>query len=212
MAQVLIRTCLRNTGQTCYISTRILAPAERYNELVDMVTATIAAAKQGDPMQPDTVFGPAATRAQEQTVREYIRSGVAEGARATTGSDQPSGFDQGFFVKPAVFADVTPDMRIAREEIFGPVLSILRYSSIDEGVALANNTPFGLGGTIFSADPDRAFALTGRLDTGSVGLGFFASNHAAPFAGRHDSGLGAEFGPEGLQAYLSPQSVHRRIR
>ena len=212
LAQVLIRSCLRNTGQTCYISTRILAPAERYNELVDMVTATIAAAKQGDPMQPDTVFGPSATRAQEQTVREYIRSGVAEGARATTGGDVASGFDQGFFVKPTVFADVTPGMRIAREEIFGPVLSILRYSSLDEGVALANNTSFGLGGTIFSGDPDRAFALAGRLDTGSVGLGFFASNHAAPFAGRHDSGLGAEFGPEGLKAYLAPQSVHRRVR
>jgi len=212
LSQVLIRTCMRNSGQTCYISTRILAPAERYDELVDMVTATISEAKQGDPMAPDTVFGPAATKAQELTVREYLRSGVAEGARATTGGDVPSGFDQGFFVKPTVFADVSADMRIAREEIFGPVLSIMRYSSIDEGVALANNTTFGLGGTIFSADPDRAFDIAARLDTGSVGLGFFASNHAAPFAGRHDSGLGAEFGPEGLKAYLSPQSVHSRIR
>ena len=89
---------------------------------------------------------------------------------------------------------------------------ILRYSGVDEAVAIANNTTFGLGGTIFSDDQDAAFALAPRLDTGSVGLNFFASNHAAPFAGRHDSGLGAEFGPEGLRAYLSPQSVHRRIR
>ncbi|TFD86970.1 aldehyde dehydrogenase family protein [Cryobacterium lactosi] len=212
MSKVLIRSCLRNTGQTCYISTRILAPAARYGELVDMVTATIAVAPQGDPMDPATVFGPSATRAQEQVVREYIRSGIAEGARATTGGDVPSGFDRGFYVTPTVFADVTPGMRIAQEEIFGPVLSIMRYSSLDDAVAIANNTPFGLGGTIFSEDPDAAFALAPRLDTGSVGLGFFASNHAAPFAGRHDSGLGAEFGPEGLRAYLSVQSVHRRIR
>lgn len=210
MSKVLIRSCLRNTGQTCYISTRILAPAERYDELVDMVTATIAGAPQGDPMDPATVFGPSATRAQEQVVREYIRSGLAEGAQATTGGDVPSGFDRGFYV--TVFAGVTPGMRIAQEEIFGPVLSIMRYSSLDDAVAIANNTPFGLGGTIFSEDPDAAFALAPRLDTGSVGLGFFASNHAAPFAGRHDSGLGAEFGPEGLRAYLSVQSVHRRIR
>ncbi|TFD75206.1 aldehyde dehydrogenase family protein [Cryobacterium psychrophilum] len=212
LSRVLIRTCMRNTGQTCYISTRILAPAERYDELVDMVTATIAEARQGDPMDPRTVFGPAATKAQEQTVRGYIRTGLAEGARATTGGDVDAGFDRGFFVKPTVFADVTPGMRIAQEEIFGPVLSILRYSGLDEAVSIANNTTFGLGGTIFSDDEDAALALAPRLGTGSLGLNFFASNHAAPFAGRHDSGLGAEFGPEGLRAYLSPQSVHRRIR
>jgi aldehyde dehydrogenase (NAD+) len=212
MARVLIRTSMRNTGQTCYISTRILAPRERYDELVDMVTATIAAAPQGDPMDPSTVFGPSATKAQRDTVLGYIRSGLAEGARATTGGDVPSGFDRGFYVKPTVFADVTPGMRIAREEIFGPVLSILRYDSVDEAVGIANNTAFGLGGTVFSRDVDAAFAVASRVDTGSIGLNFFASNHAAPFAGRHDSGLGVEFGREGLHAYLNPQSVHRRIR
>jgi aldehyde dehydrogenase (NAD+) len=222
MAAVLIRTCMRNTGQTCYISTRILAPAERYDELVDMVTATIAAAPQGDPMDPATVFGPAATAAQKETVLGYIRSGLAEGARATTGGDvvpRAAGFSSsagsfagGSWVTPTVFADVTPGMRIAQEEIFGPVLSILKYSSLDEAVGIANNTEFGLGGTIFSADEDAALALAPRLDTGSLGLGFFATNHAAPFAGRHDSGLGAEFGPEGLHAYLKPQSIHRRPR
>ena len=212
MAKVLIRTCMRNTGQTCYISTRILAPRERYDELVDMVTATIAAAPQGDPMDPATVFGPSATAAQRDTVLGYIRSGLAEGARATTGGDVPSGFDRGFYVRPTVFADVTPGMRIAREEIFGPVLSILRYDSLDEAVGIANNTAFGLGGTVFSADEDAALAVASRVDTGSIGLNFFASNHAAPFAGRHDSGLGVEFGLEGLHVYLKPQSVHRRIR
>jgi len=212
MAQVLIRTCMRNTGQTCYISTRILAPAGRYAEIVEMVTSTIAAAPQGDPMDPTTVFGPVATASQKQSVLGHIRSGLAEGARATTGGLVPPIFEQGSWVTPTVFADVTPGMRIAQEEIFGPVLAILPYSSLDEAVQIANDTTFGLGGTIFSADEDRALALAGRLDSGSIGLNFFATNHAAPFAGRHDSGVGMEFGPEGLHAYLKPQSVHRRIR
>ncbi|QWT24466.1 aldehyde dehydrogenase family protein [Subtercola sp. PAMC28395] len=210
MAKVLIRTSMRNTGQTCYISTRILAPVERYDELVDMVTATIEAAPQGDPMDAATVFGPSASAAQRDIVRGYIRSGLAEGARATTGGDVPSGFDRGYFVKPTVFADVMPTMRISREEIFGPVLAILPYSGLEEGLALANNTEFGLGGTVFSADVEHALAVAARVDSGSVGINFFASNHSAPFGGRHDSGLGVEYSVEGLHAYLTAQSVHFR--
>lgn len=163
-------------------------------------------------MDPATVFGPSATAAQGDTVLGHIRSGLAEGARATTGGDVPSGFDRGFSVTPTVFADVTPGMRIAREEVFGPVLSILRYDRLEEAIGIANNTDFGLGGTVFSADEDAALAVASRVDTGSIGIKFFAANHAAPFAGRHGSGLGVEFGLEGLHVYLKPQSVHRRIR
>ncbi|MGM9471699.1 aldehyde dehydrogenase family protein [Pseudarthrobacter sp. YS3] len=213
MSEVLIRSSMRNTGQTCYISTRILAPASRYDEVVDMVTATIAAGKQGDPLEPDTVFGPCATESQYRTVLEYVESGLAEGARATTGGRAASlggGLEQGYFVEPTVFADVTPDMRISREEIFGPVITILKYDTVDEAVALANNTEFGLGGLVFGSDPDAALAVADRMDTGSVGLNFFASNHAAPFGGRHDSGLGTEYGIEGLNAYLSYKSIHRK--
>ncbi|WP_346958221.1 aldehyde dehydrogenase family protein [uncultured Arthrobacter sp.] len=218
MSKVLIRSCLRNTGQTCYISTRILAPASRYEEVVDMVTATIAAAKQGDPLEPDTVFGPCATESQYRTVLEYVESGLAEGARATTGGRAASlsgGLEGGYFVEPTVFADVTPEMRIAREEIFGPVICILKYNdaggSAEEAVALANNTEFGLGGLVFGSDAGTAFAVADRMDTGSVGINFFASNHAAPFGGRHDSGLGTEYGIEGLNAYLSYKSIHRKV-
>jgi aldehyde dehydrogenase (NAD+) len=213
MSQVLVRSCMRNTGQTCYISTRILAPAERYTEVAEMVTETIAAGRQGDPLDPDTVFGPAATEAQYRTVLEYVESGHAEGARATTGGRAASlggGLENGFFVEPTVFTGVTPSMRIAREEIFGPVISVLKYSTVDEAVALANNTEFGLGGLVFGQDPEAALAVADRMDTGSVGINFFASNHAAPFGGRHDSGLGTEYGIEGLNAYLSYKSIHRR--
>jgi aldehyde dehydrogenase (NAD+) len=210
MSRVLIRSCLRNTGQTCYISTRILAPAERYDEVVAMVTDTIATAKQGDPFDEDTVFGPVATRSQLDTVMDYVDSGHAEGARCTTGG-RAADLPVGYFVEPTVFADVTPDMRIAREEIFGPVVTVLRYHTVDEAVEMANSTGFGLGGLVFSADAGTALEVAERMDTGSVGINFFASNHSAPFSGRHDSGLGVEYGVEGLSAYLTYKSIHRKI-
>lgn len=212
LRRVLIRSCMRNTGQTCYISTRLIVTPERYDDVVEAVAATIGEAIQGDPLDTATVFGPSATRAQRDIVRGYIRSGIAEGARPVTGGDVEPAIAEGFFVTPTVFADVAPDMRIAREEIFGPVLSIIPARNIDDAVAIANATPFGLGGIVFGADEDRAFEVARRIDTGSIGVNFFASNHAAPFSGRHDSGLGVEYGIEGLHAYLSYQSVHRRVR
>ena len=210
MSSTLIRSCMRNTGQTCYISTRLIVTPDRYDEVVEMAAATISAARQGDPLDPETVFGPVATSAQHESVTGYIRAGLAEGARAVAGGDLAPRFAGGAWVTPTVFADVTPDMTIAREEIFGPVLSILRAQDVDEAVSIANATEFGLGGIVFGADEERAFAVARRVDTGSIGVNTFASNHAAPFGGRHDSGLGVEYGIEGLNAYLTPQSVHRR--
>jgi aldehyde dehydrogenase (NAD+) len=177
--------------------------------VVDLVTRTVADAPLGDPLVSGTVFGPVATRAQYETVLGYLRAGVAEGARPTTGG-RAADVDRGYFVEPTVFADVTPGMRVAREEIFGPVLSVLRYDTVDEAVAIANDSAFGLGGVVFSADPQYALAVADRLDTGSVGVNFFASNHSAPFGGRHDSGLGVEYGVEGLLAYVTYKSIHRR--
>lgn len=221
MSAVLVRSCMRNTGQTCYISTRIIAPATRYEEVVRMVSQTISAGRQGDPLDESTVFGPMAHRAQYDTVIEYIESAHAEGARvvaggaAADGGSLGKGLENGVFIQPTVFADVAPDMRISQEEIFGPVISILKYDdaggAIDEAIALANNTEFGLGGIVFGADEARAVEVAKRVDSGSVGINFFASNHAAPFGGRKDSGMGVEYGIEGLGAYLSFKSIHRRI-
>lgn len=209
MSKVLIRSCLRNTGQTCYISTRILAPAERYDEVVEMVGRTVGGSKQGDPFDPDTVFGPSANRMQYEKVLGFLRSAVDEGARVVTGGG-PADITPGLFIQPTVLADVTPEMTVAREEIFGPVITILKYDTIDEAVEIANNTDFGLGGVVFSADTDQALAVADRVDSGSVGINFFASNHDAPFGGRHDSGLGVEYGIEGLHAYLTYKSIHRK--
>lgn len=214
----LIRSCMRNTGQTCYISTRIIAPASRYDEVVQTVADTIAAGAQGDPLDDATVFGPVASKSQYDTVMEYVASGHEEGARAVTGGTPASnlgeGLESGEFITPTVFADVTPKMRISREEIFGPVITILKYDDsqgVDEAVTLANNTKFGLGGIVFGSDEKRALDVARQVDSGSVGINFFGSNHSAPFGGRHDSGMGVEYGLEGLSAYLTYKSIHRQL-
>jgi aldehyde dehydrogenase (NAD+) len=209
MRGVLIRSCLRNTGQTCYISTRILAPSSRYEEVVQMVSDTVAAAPLGDPLDPDTVFGPIANEKQYEKVLGYLASAVSEGARVVVGGG-PAEFSQGYYIVPTVLADVTPEMTVAREEIFGPVITVIEYQTEDEAVRIANNTGFGLGGIVFSTDPERALEVADRVDSGSVGINFFASNHSAPFGGRHDSGLGVEYGLEGLHAYITYKSIHRR--
>lgn len=214
----LVRSCMRNTGQTCYISTRIIAPASRYDEVVQTVADTIAAGAQGDPLDDATVFGPVASKSQYDTVMEYVASGHEEGARAVTGGTPASnlgeGLESGEFITPTVFADVTPKMRISREEIFGPVITIMKYDDsqgVDEAVTLANNTKFGLGGIVFGSDEKRALDVARQVDSGSVGINFFGSNHSAPFGGRHDSGMGVEYGIEGLSAYLTYKSIHRQL-
>lgn len=218
LGAALVRSCMRNTGQTCYISTRLIAPASRYQEVVELVAETVRNSPQGDPLDPETVFGPCATQAQFAIVQRYIDSALEEGARLVTGgkvAELPGELAGGFFITPTVFADVTPEMTIAKEEIFGPVISIMKYddaagTDFTEAIALANNTEFGLGGIVFTADPGAGMRVAEQVDSGSVGINFFASNHAAPFGGRHDSGLGVEYGVEGLSAYLSYKSIHHR--
>ncbi len=212
-ASVLNRTCLRNTGQTCYNSTRIVAPRSRYAEVVDLVANTVAATRQGDPLDPATVYGPSVSAAQRDRVESYIAIGKNEGATVATGGGRPVGLDRGFFVQPTVFSDVASGMRIAQEEIFGPVLVVIPFDDAAgdaDAARIANDSRFGLGGSIFSQDDDRALALAQKIDTGSIGINFFGSNHAAPFGGWKDSGMGVEYGPEGLNAYLRLKSIHRR--
>jgi aldehyde dehydrogenase (NAD+) len=206
---MLNRTCLRNTGQTCYNSTRILAPRSRYGEIVELVAGVVASTKQGDPLELDTVYGPTVSARQRDRVEGYIALGRSEGAAVATGGGRPA-FDRGFFVQPTVFSDVDNRMRIAQEEIFGPVLVVIPFDDDADAARIANDSQFGLGGSIFSADESRAAALARTIETGSIGVNFFGSNHAAPFGGWKDSGLGVEYGPEGLNAYLRLKSVHRK--
>jgi aldehyde dehydrogenase (NAD+) len=210
-ANVLNRTCLRNTGQTCYNSTRILAPRSIYNDVVEAVAATVAATPIGDPFNPATVYGPSASSAQRDRVAGYISLGISEGARVAVGGEGlPQGIDRGFFVKPTVFADVANSMRIAQEEIFGPVLVVIPFDSEDDAVQIANDSKYGLGGSIFTNDADHGEAVARRIETGSVGINFYGSNLAAPFGGWKDSGLGMEYGPEAIGAYVRMKSIHRQ--
>lgn len=210
-SSMLNRTCLRNTGQTCYNSTRILAPRSIYNDVVDAVAEVVGNTIIGDPFDPATVYGPSASLKQRNTVANYIEIGQQEGARvAVGGSGMPDGITRGYYVKPTVFADVNNSMRIAREEIFGPVLVVIPYEDEDDAVRIANDSPYGLGGSIFTEDADHGAQLARRIESGSVGINFYGSNLAAPFGGWKDSGIGMEYGPEAIGAYTRLKSIHRK--
>ncbi|WP_370288295.1 aldehyde dehydrogenase family protein [Nocardioides sp.] len=207
----LVRSCLRNSGQTCYIATRLLVPRSRHDEIVAAVAEVVAAAAVGDPLDPATVFGPVASAAQRDAVVQHLERAADEGVRFTTGGRALPG--PGCFVAPTV-ALAEPHHSLARDEVFGPVLTLIAYDdadgSVEEAITIANDTSFGLGGIVFGRDAEAAEAVARRIDTGSVGINFFASNHDAPFGGRHDSGLGVEYGVEGLAQYVTFQSLHRR--
>lgn len=210
LAHNVIKVTMRNTGQTCKACTRMLVPDHRYDEIVDLVADVISSAPLGNPFDPNTVFGPLVSDRQRERVLGYLDLGRAEGAKAVVGGGRSSAFDRGYYVEPTVFRDVTPALRVAREEIFGPVLCVLPYRDVDDAVAIANDSPYGLAATVFGADLDRAAAVAERLETGNVGINHYGSNAAAPFGGHKASGLGTEFGYEGLEAYLTFTSIHHQ--
>ncbi|MBW4720809.1 aldehyde dehydrogenase family protein [Saccharothrix obliqua] len=203
-----VANAFMNNGQACSAWTRLLVPADRQEEA--LATAVAAAAKYvpDDPARSGTRLGPAVTAAQRDRVVGYIRRGVEEGARLVHGGvDAPT--ERGFHVAPTVFGDVTSDMVIAQEEIFGPVLSVLPYTDVDDAVRIANSTIYGLGGAVFSADPERALAVAKRLRTGQVDINGAAFNTSAPFGGYRQSGNGREFGRYGLDEFTEVKSIQR---
>src|SRR5215207_9929629 len=201
---------LLNTGQTCYLSTRILAPRRRYAEVVEAVADLASSLPVGDPADPATRVGPLVSAAQRQRVEDYITAGRAEGGRVATGGGRPAGLDRGWYVEPTVFADLEPAATLAREEVFGPVLAVLPYDTVDEAVAIANDSEYGLAGTVWTSDEERGLDLARRMQTGAVGVNFFNLDLGSPFGGVKASGLGRELGPEGLAAYVSYKSIYTR--
>lgn len=195
-----------NNGQACVAQTRILASRTRYDEVLEAVTEAVAAQVVGDPMDPATQIGPLVAERQRERVLGYIEAGRNEGAEVTTGGGRPD-IDTGWFVEPTVFGGVSNDMTVAREEIFGPVLSVLPYDDEGDAIAIANDSPYGLSGSVWSADPDRAADVARRMQTGTVTVNHFAMAFGAPFGGYKQSGLGRELGPEGLAAYLESKSI-----
>jgi len=199
--------CYLNSGQTCSALTRMLVPRELQDRVVELAVAKAESLTVG-PADSGADLGPLISATQRDRVRGYIQQGIDEGARLVTGGpDAPDGLDTGYFVKPTIFADVTPDMTIAQEEIFGPVLCILPYDSEDEAVEIANSTVYGLAGGVQSGDQERALAVARRLRTGQVEVNGGAYNIEAPFGGYKQSGNGRELGPFGLEEFCEVKAI-----
>ena len=207
-----VGACFINSGQTCTAHTRLLVPERLYGEVAALAVAAAAAYAPGDPLDEQTRLGPLVSAIQRERVWDYIRQGVAGGAELLTGgADPPNSLMNGFFVKPTVFGRVTPDMTIAREEIFGPVLSIMAYRSEDEAVSIANDTPYGLAAAVWSGDPQRAEHVARRLRAGQVDINGGAFNLLAPFGGCKQSGYGRELGTYGLEEFLTLKSMQFKL-
>ena len=205
-----VSKCFLNSGQTCSALTRMLVPRDRLAEAEVLAVRPAETFTPGTPFDPQSRIGPLVSAIQRDRVRSYIERGVDEGARLLTGGPEPpEGLDTGFFVRPTVFSGVTPDMTIAREEIFGPVLSIIPYDTEDEAVSIANGTPYGLSGGVWSADPARAEGVARRLRTGQVEVNGGRFNPLAPFGGYRQSGNGREYGAFGLEEFLEVKSLQR---
>ncbi len=200
--------CYLNSGQTCSALTRMLVPREKLAEAEQLAAAAAESFTPGDPFADSTTLGPLVSDVQRERVRGYIEKGIAEGAKLVTGgAEAPEGLDSGYFVRPTVFSEVTPEMTIAREEIFGPVLVIQPYDGLDDGVRIANDSDYGLAGGVWSGDRERAIEVAKRIRTGQIEINGGAWNPLAPFGGYGQSGHGRENGRYGLEEYLQVKSL-----
>ena len=200
---------LMNGGQACVAQTRYLVPAARHDEMVEALAAMVDGLVVGDPSDRATEIGPLVARRQQERVRDYIGLGEKEGARLVRGgTDLPEGVERGWYVRPTLFDGVDNGMRIAREEIFGPVLSVIPYRDEDEAVRIANDSDYGLSGSVWTADTERGLGVARRVRTGTFGVNQpYSMDPAAPFGGVKASGFGRELGPEGLDEFLDVKAI-----
>ncbi|MDM7489710.1 aldehyde dehydrogenase [Rhodococcus indonesiensis] len=196
-----------HSGQVCAALTRIIVPRERQEEVVEAIKAVMESVKVGDPRDEDTVLGPLAAERQQTRVLDYIELGKKEGARLVTGGGKPAHLDRGWYVEPTLFADVSNDMRIAQEEIFGPVLVVIPFDSIDEAVAIANDSDYGLSGSVYAKDEELAQSIARRVRTGQISVNGYAMCVVQPFGGYKQSGLGREGGIEGFDAFFETKLI-----
>ncbi|MFI6692984.1 aldehyde dehydrogenase family protein [Streptomyces sp. NPDC050433] len=207
LAASAFQACLHG-GQGCALQTRVLLPRSRYEEGLAIIEAAFRAVAYGDPTDPVTIQGPQISAQQRDRVEQYIRIGQEEGARLVLGGGRPAHLPRGYYVEPTLFADVTPEMRIAQEEIFGPVLAVLPYDDEEHAVRIANDSPYGLSGAVSSASSERALAVARRIRTGTVSInGGVAHGADAPYGGFKASGIGRQSGPEGFEAHLETKIV-----
>jgi aldehyde dehydrogenase (NAD+) len=206
--EALFGATMSNNGQTCWLNSRVLAPTSRYDEVVSVLADLASSVTIGDPLDPDTQIGPLVSAAQRERVERYIAIGRSEGGRVVAGGGRPSGLDDGFFVQPTVFADVDNRATVAREEIFGPVLTVIRYDDEADAITIANDSEYGLGGTVWTTDSERGRAVARRVQSGTIGINSYVNDPTAPFGGIKASGLGRELGPEALEHYRSIRTVY----
>ena len=198
---------MRNSGQACINQTRVLAPRSRYDAVVEALTATIGTFVVGDPADCETAVGPLISEAQRERVEGYIASGRREGARVVLGGGRPKQHERGHFVEPTVFADVDNGMTIAQEEIFGPVVAVIPYADEAEAIAIANDSVYGLSGSVWSGDEEHGRRIAARIRTGSIGVNVSMLDIGGPFGGFKRSGLGREYGLEGIDEYVELQQL-----
>jgi aldehyde dehydrogenase (NAD+) len=197
---------LMNNGQACVAQTRILVSEQRHDEFVDALAAMMSALQVGDPTDEATDIGPMFAKRHQHTVQDYIRSGQSEGARIVLGG-LDTDKETGWYVRPTLFTDATNDMRIAREEIFGPVLTVLRYRDEEDALRIANESDYGLAGSVWTADIAHGLEIAARVRAGTYGINMYTLDIGSPFGGFKHSGIGREFGPEGLDEYVELQTV-----
>jgi aldehyde dehydrogenase (NAD+) len=207
-ASTVVSVGFLNSGQACIAGTRVLAPRSRLPEFLDHLKAAVSALKVGESTDPEVNIGPMVSQKQWDRVQSYIRLGLEEGAELLVGGGgRPVGLERGWFVQPTVFTGVNNGMRIAREEIFGPVLCVIPYDDEDEAVAIANDSPYGLQAYVESADRAHAHRVADRLDCGRVTINGAPHAPLAPFGGFKQSGIGREYGRYGLEAHLEVRAI-----
>ncbi|PQE00875.1 aldehyde dehydrogenase [Mycobacterium sp. EPG1] len=201
-------TASMHAGQGCAITTRLVVPRNRYDEAVEAAAATMGGLKPGDPTDPGTICGPVISARQRDRIQGYLDSAIAEGGRFACGGGRPAGRDTGFFIEPTVIAGLDNNAKVAREEIFGPVLTVIAHDGDDDAVRIANDSPYGLSGTVFSPDLDRANAVAARLRVGTVNVnGGVWYSADMPFGGYKQSGIGREMGLAGFEEYLEIKAI-----
>jgi len=206
-AAVLQTGMLLNNGEACMAWTRLLVPRHRHDELVDAFCDVLSGVKVGDPLDPTTEIGPLVAERQRDRVEGYIRSGLEDGAKVVFGGGRPTGLDRGWFVEPTLFVNADNSMKICREEIFGPVGSVIAYDDEDEAVRIANDSNYGLAGGVFTADPERGRAIASRIRAGTIGINSLGVAHCLPFGGYKDSGIGRCHGPEGFAEFFETKTI-----
>jgi aldehyde dehydrogenase (NAD+) len=208
----LVGAAIQNNGEACVGQTRILVPTGQYDTVVEAFLSELGARRTGDPYDVGTDIGPLISGAQRDRVEGFIRSGLDGGATLLHGGGRPADLPRGFYVEPTVFGDVDNAMTIAREEIFGPVFCLIRYDSDDDAARIANDSDYGLSGTVWTSDSQRGLRVARRIRSGNVGVNTFGLEICSPFGGYKNSGIGRQLGPEGLNAYVELKAIHEPLQ